>query len=97
MHYRPQFGAHGVAKTATSVSFVSQAAIEEGSLDDLGLTRRLVGVKNTRAIRKTDLIHNDALPKIEVDPETYVVTADGEVLHAEPAAVLPLAQRYFLF
>jgi urease subunit alpha len=97
MHYRPMFGAHGVAKTATSVSFVSQASLEAGSLDDLGLSRRLVGVKNTRAIRKTDLIYNDALPEIEVDPETYIVKADGVELHCEPAKELPLAQRYFLF
>ena len=97
MHYRPQFGSLGVAKTATSVSFVSQASLEADAFADLGLSKRLVGVKDTREIRKTDLVLNDALPKIEVDPETYVVKADGEELHCEPAKELPLAQRYFLF
>ena len=96
MHYRPQFGAHGKARCATSVSFVSQAALEEG-IDHLELTKRLVPAKNTRNIGKTDLILNDALPEIEVDPETYVVKADGVELRCEPAKELPLAQRYFLF
>ena len=96
MHYRPQFGAHGKARCATSVSFVSQAALEEG-IDHLDLTKRLVPAKNTRKIGKTDLILNDALPKIEVDPETYVVKADGVELRCEPAKELPLAKRYFLF
>ena len=97
MHYRPQFGSLGVAKTATSVSFVSQVSLEADAFADLGLSKRLVGVKDTRDIRKTDLVLNDALPKIEVDPATYVAKADGEELHCEPAKELPLAQRYFLF
>ena len=63
----------------------------------LGLTRRIVPVRETRAVRKSDMVHNDYLPEIEVDPETYEVRADGEILSCEPAALLPLAQRYFLF
>ena len=96
MHYRPQFAAHGRAKAATSVSFVSQASLEAG-LDHLDLAKRLVPVKDTRSIGKADLVLNNTLPKIEVDPETYVVKADGVELRCEPATELPLAQRYFLF
>ena len=96
MHYRPQFAAHGRAKAATSVSFVSQASLEAG-LDHLDLAKRLVPAKDTRSIGKADLVLNDTLPKIEVDPETYVVKADGVELRCEPATELPLAQRYFLF
>ena len=96
MHYRPQFAAHGRAKAATSVSFVSQAALEAG-LDHLDLAKRLVPVKDTRSIGKADLVLNDTLPEIEVDPETYIVKADGVELRCEPAKELPLAQRYFLF
>ena len=91
------FGALGDACKATSVTFVSAAALAAGVGDRLGLRRRLVAVKNTRAIRKRDLVYNDALPVMEVDPQTYEVRADGELLVCEPAAVLPLAQRYFLF
>ena len=97
MHYRPQFGSFGRARTSTSISFVSQASVENDSLDALGLQKRILPVSNTREIGKKDLIFNDALPKMEVDPETYVVKADGEELHCEPATVVPLAQRYFLF
>jgi urease subunit alpha len=97
VHYRPMFGALGDACKATSVTFVSAAALAAGVGDRLGLRRRLVAVKNTRAIRKRDLVYNDALPVMEVDPQTYEVRADGELLVCEPAAVLPLAQRYFLF
>ena len=97
MHYRPQFGAFGKARTTTSISFVSQASMENESLENLGLEKRILPVSNTRDIGKKDLILNDALPKMEVDPETYVVKADGEELHCEPAKVVPLAQRYFLF
>ncbi len=95
--YRPQFGAAGRAIGSTSLTFVSRAALDAGTLKNLGLTRRLEAVKNTRGIGKRDLVLNDALPKIEVDPETYTVKADGEVLTCEPAKVLPMAQRYFLF
>ncbi len=95
--YRPQFGAFGKAIAATSVTFVSAASLEAGTLDELGLTKRLVAVKNCRSVTKRDLPFNDALPKITVDPDTYTVTADGEALRCEPLSVLPMAQRYFLF
>ena len=98
VHYRPMFGAFGKARTSTSVTFVSRAAAESGLRDRLGLAKELVAVENTRGgIGKASLIHNGATPDIQVDPETYVVTADGQVLVCEPAKVLPLAQRYFLF
>ncbi|PWV64442.1 urease subunit alpha [Plasticicumulans acidivorans] len=97
VHFRPMFGAFGGALAATSLTFVSQAALSSGALDGLGLHKRLVGVRGTRTVSKRDLIHNDALPHMEVDPQTYEVRADGELLVCEAAAVLPLAQRYFLF
>ena len=93
--YRPQFAAHGRAKFSTSVTFVSRVALESGNLPKLN--KRLVAVQNTRQISKRDMILNDYLPKIEVDPETYTVKADGRELRCEPASVLPMAQRYFLF
>jgi urease subunit alpha len=95
--YRPQFGAFGKALAATSVTFVSAAALESGALAALGLSKRLVAVKNCRSVTKADLPFNNALPKITVDPETYTVTADGRELRCEPLSVLPMAQRYFLF
>jgi len=97
VHYRPMFGALGGARSATSVSFVSQVALESGLDKLLGLNKRLVAVQGCRTVRKKDLIHNDYQPKMEVDPQTYAVRADGELLVCEPAQVLPLAQRYFLF
>ncbi|MES2706999.1 MAG: urease subunit alpha [Verrucomicrobiota bacterium] len=97
MFYRPQFGAFGRALLKTSLTFVSQAALELGSLNELGLGKTLAAVKNTRKVTKRDMVLNDALPKIEVDPETYTVKADGRILTCEPATVLPMAQRYFLF
>ena len=96
VHYRPMFGAFGKA-LASSVTFVSQAALKNPAVRKLELGKPLVAVKNTRKIGKHDMKQNDALPKIEVDPETYVVRADGELLACEPATELPLAQRYFLF
>jgi urease subunit alpha len=93
--YRPQFAAHGRAKFSTSITFVSDAALRSGKLPAVG--KRLSAVKNTRSVTKRDLLWNDTLPKIEVDPETYTVKADGRELRCEPASVLPLAQRYFLF
>jgi urease subunit alpha len=93
--YRPMFGSFGGATASTAVTFLSQAALAAG-IDDL-FRKRAVAVKNCRAIGKRDMIHNSATPKIEVDPETYEVRADGELLTCEPASVLPLAQRYFLF
>src|SRR5471032_3140575 len=97
VHYRRMFGALGGARAATSVSFVSQAALEGGVGERLGLRKRVVPVSGTRHLRKRDLILNDYLPQIEVDPQTYEVRADGQLLTCEPASVLPLAQRYFLF
>jgi urease subunit alpha len=89
------FGAH--AAHATAVTFVSAAALAAGVPERLGLRKRAVAVRDTRSIAKKDLIHNDATPRIEVNPETYEVRADGELLVCEPARELPLAQRYFLF
>jgi urease subunit alpha len=96
-YYRPQFASHGKAKLSTSVIFVSESFLKEGRDRDLNLGKRLVAVKNTRNISKKDLVFNDSTPKIEVDPETYTVKADGKVLTCEPATEVPLAQRYFLF
>jgi urease subunit alpha len=97
VHYRRMFGALGGARSATSVSFVSQAALDGGIGERLGLRKRLIAVSGTRSLSKHDLILNAYLPKIEVDAQTYEVRADGELLTCEPASVLPLAQRYFLF
>src|SRR4051812_47247010 len=97
VHFRPMFGAFGAARSATCVHFVSGAALERGIGKELGLTRRLVAVRETRGIRKRDLIYNDYTPHMEVDSQTYQVRADGELLVCEPARELPLAQRYFLF
>ncbi|KZE34364.1 urease subunit alpha [Chelatococcus daeguensis] len=98
VHYRPMFGAFGKALTETSVTFVSKAALDRGIDHRLGVEKKLLPVDNTRSgISKASLIHNGATPDIHVDPETYAVTADGELLVCEPAKVLPMAQRYFLF
>ncbi|MCB1823816.1 MAG: urease subunit alpha, partial [Candidatus Competibacteraceae bacterium] len=97
VHYRPMFGAFGGALAATCLTFVSKAALNSGALDALGLNRMLAAVRDTRAIGKRNLLHNDYLPHIEVDPQTYEVRADGVLLTCEPAQILPLAQRYFLF
>ena len=94
---RPMFGALGSAPAATCLTFVSRAAAENGLKESLGLDKQLVPVQNTRALQKTDMVHNDLLPDIKVDPETYEVRLNGEVLTSEPASELPLAQRYFLF
>ena len=96
VHYRPMFGSFGGA-LATSLTFVSQAALDGGQLDDLGLSRPLSAVRDIRAVTKAQMVHNDWLPDLQVDPETYEVRADGELLVCEPADVLPMAQRYFLF
>ena len=98
VHYRPMFGAFGRAMLESCVSFVPQAALDAGLGEALKLQRRLVAVRNTRGgISKKSMIHNDATPVIEVDAETYEVRADGALLTCEPAAVLPMVQRYFLF
>jgi urease subunit alpha len=98
VHYRPMFGAYGASRTASSVTFVSQAAIDAGLQGTLGTAKGMAAVSNTRGgISKASMVLNNATPKIEVDPETYMVHADGELLTCEPAHVLPMAQRYFLF
>jgi urease subunit alpha len=94
---RPMFGAFGSAPAAISLTFVSGAAAENDLRESLGLGKRLAPVRNTRSLGKKDLIHNDLLPEISVDPETYEVRLDGQLVTSEPAAELPLAQRYFLF
>jgi urease subunit alpha len=94
---RPMFGAYGSAPAATSVHFVAPAAIEDGLADRLAVNRKLVPVANTRALTKNDLPQNDALPRIEVDPNTFAVTIDGDLITPAPVAELPMAQRYFLF
>jgi urease subunit alpha len=98
VHYRPMFGAFGAARRASAITFVSQAAMEADIAGRIGLARPLAAVRNCRGgISKRSMLHNDALPRIEVDPETYEVRADGVLLVCEPAKVLPMAQRYFLF
>ncbi|MDG1863817.1 MAG: urease subunit alpha [Yoonia sp.] len=97
VYSRPMFGGMGGAVAHTAVTFVSQAAQANGIRDTLGLNKQTIAVQNTRKIGKRDLILNDALPKIEVNPETYEVRADGVLLTCEPASVLPMAQRYFMF
>jgi urease subunit alpha len=97
VHYRPMFGALAGARHATCLTFLSQAALAAEVPAKLGLAKRVSAVKGTRAVRKKDMVLNDALPVIEVDPQTYEVRADGQLLTCEPAETLPLAQRYFLF
>jgi urease subunit alpha len=96
VHYRPMFGSFGSA-LKKSITFVSGAALQNEKVLALGLTKPLVAVKNTRTVTKLDMLHNSAMPHIDVDTETYAVRADGELLVCEPATVLPMAQRYFLF
>ncbi len=97
VHYRPMFGALGGARAATKLTFLSRAAFEDGIHEELGLASRIAVVENCRQVSKADMIHNRYQPVIEVDPQTYEVRADGRLLTCEPAAVLPMAQRYFLF
>ncbi len=98
VHYRPMFATFGRALAETCITFVSAAALDADIGRRLGLSRRLVAVADTRGgIGKRSMIHNDATPAIEVDPETYEVRADGVLLTCAPATVLPMAQRYFLF
>jgi urease subunit alpha len=97
VHYRPMFGAFGKARTASSVVFVSKAAAKGKLRERLGVEKSFVAVEHTRDIAKKSMVHNGATPDITVDPETYEVTADGELLTCAPAEVLPMAQRYFLF
>lgn len=97
MYYRPQFGAFGLARSKTAITFVSRSALDAGVPEQLQLKKLIRPVANTRKLSKRDMVLNDYLPNIEIDPETYTVTADGEVLSCEPATCLPMAQRYFLF
>jgi urease subunit alpha len=97
VHYRPMFGSFGEAMNQSCVTFMSRAAIEASVPQKLGLQRKAVAVKNTRLIGKADMIHNSGTPQIDVDAQTYEVRADGVLLTCEPATVLPMAQRYFLF
>ena len=97
VHYRPMFGAFGRSLTASSVSFVSKAGVTNRIGDRLGLAKPLVAVSGTRKLGKKDMVLNDLTPKMEVDPETYQVRADGELLTCKPATELAMAQRYFLF
>jgi urease subunit alpha len=97
VHYRPMFASYAGSRHATSITFISQAAFDAGVPEQLGLKKKIGVVKGCREVQKTDLIHNDYLPNIEVDPQNYQVKADGQLLWCEPADVLPMAQRYFLF
>ncbi|MBH3437674.1 urease subunit alpha [Pseudomonas luteola] len=97
VHYRPMFASYAGSRHATSLTFISQAAFDAGVPAQLGLKKQIGVVKGCRTVKKTDLIHNGYLPTIEVDPQNYQVKADGQLLWCEPAEVLPMAQRYFLF
>ncbi|MFB8341021.1 urease subunit alpha [Brucella cytisi] len=97
VHYRPMYGVMGRALGSTGVTFVSKAALDDGIGEKLKLSKQLVAVKGIRTIRKKDMIHNGLTPKLEVDPQSYQVRVDGELITCEPAEVLPMAQRYFLF
>ncbi|MGZ8136129.1 MAG: urease subunit alpha [Methylococcaceae bacterium] len=97
VHYRPMFAAFGKTRSASCITFLSNAAYQNGTAETLKLNNMIRPIMNTRTIGKKDLIHNSYLPKIEVDPQTYQVRADGELLICEPMSILPLAQRYFLF
>jgi urease subunit alpha len=97
VHMRPMFGSFGGARGATSLSFVSQAALQKGAIEGYGLRKQMAAVKNVRGITKKQMVHNAYAPKMEIDAQTYSVRADGQLLTCEPATVLPMAQRYFLF
>lgn len=94
---RPMFGAMGRAASTGSLTFVAPAAIEDGLPERLGLYKEFVPITSTRGITKADMRENDALPRVEVDPDTFTVTIDGEPVEPAPAVELPMAQRYFLF
>ena len=97
VHYRPMFGSFGGALSRTSLTFVSQAALASGAAESYSLRKRLSAVKGCRTVRKVDMVHNGYTPVMEIDAQTYAVRADGQLLTCEPASVLPMAQRYFLF
>ncbi len=95
VHYRPMFGAFGGALTRSSLTFVSQAGLKAGIGEQFGLKKTLSAVHNIRSVRKQHMVHNGALPRMEIDAQTYAVRADGQLLTCEPATHLPMAQRYF--
>ena len=97
VHYRPMFGSFGRVLPATSLTFVSQSALAAEVGDQLGLKKRLAAVRGCRTVKKADMVHNGYTPKMEIDAQTYTVRADGQLLTCDPATVLPMAQRYFLF
>jgi urease subunit alpha len=97
VHYRPMFGSFGGALARGSLTFMSQTALASGLPDALGLHKRVAAVKHCRSVTKRDMIHNAYTPAMQIDAQTYEVRADGALLTCEPAAVLPMAQRYFLF
>jgi urease subunit alpha len=97
VHYRPMFGSYGRVLQATSLTFVSQSALRADIGERLGLRKRLAAVQGCRTVRKADMVHNAYTPKMEIDAQTYAVRADGQLLTCDPATVLPMAQRYFLF
>lgn len=97
VHYRPMFGSFGGTLSRGSLTFVSRASLANGAVESLGLHKQLTAVKGCRAVRKAHMVHNAYTPVMEIDPQTYTVRADGQLLTCEPAAVLPMAQRYFLF
>ncbi len=97
VHYRPMFGSFGGARHRGSLTFVSQASLAHGHVESYGLHKRLAAVKGNRGVKKADMVHNHYAPVMEIDAQTYSVRADGVLLHCEPALVLPMAQRYFLF
>jgi urease subunit alpha len=97
VHYRPMFGSYGGALARTSLTFVSQVALASGVAESYGLHKRLAAVRACRTVKKADMVHNDYLPVMQIDAQTYEVRADGQLLTCEPATVLPMAQRYFLF
>ena len=97
VHYRPMFGSFGRLVQATSLTFVSKSALDSDVGDQLGLRKRLAAVKGCRTVKKADMVHNAYTPRMEIDAQTYAVRADGELLTCDPATVLPMAQRYFLF
>jgi urease subunit alpha len=97
VHYRPMFGSFGGARSHSSLTFVSQSSLDSGSAEALGLHKRLAAVKGCRTVRKADMVHNGYTPSMQIDAQSYEVRADGQLLTCEPASVLPMAQRYFLF
>jgi urease subunit alpha len=97
VHWRPMFGSFGRVLQATSLTFVSCSALADDIGERLGLNKRLAGVQGCRKVKKADMVHNAYTPKMEIDAQTYAVRADGELLTCDPATVLPMAQRYFLF